>query len=153
MIILVTGAKGFVGRNLVENLKNIRDGKNRTRPNMIWIHRWNNLTIGVAKQISYSTSQVLTDQKIQPNSKLAILVSLQNFLKRLRNITINVPLCSLLQFKPLCLDDLERLSMEFQKRLGKIFFFNMRKKLAPEFISIVSQILLANGYALIIIQQ
>ena len=29
--ILVTGAAGFVGRNLVENLKNIRDGKNRTR--------------------------------------------------------------------------------------------------------------------------
>lgn len=30
MKILVTGAKGFVGRNLVENLKNIRDGKNCT---------------------------------------------------------------------------------------------------------------------------
>jgi UDP-2-acetamido-2,6-beta-L-arabino-hexul-4-ose reductase len=30
MNILVTGARGFVGRNLVENLKNIRDGKNRT---------------------------------------------------------------------------------------------------------------------------
>ena len=26
MNILVTGAKGFVGKNLVENLKNIRDG-------------------------------------------------------------------------------------------------------------------------------
>ncbi len=32
MNILVTGAKGFVGQNLVENLKNLRDGKNRTRP-------------------------------------------------------------------------------------------------------------------------
>ena len=32
MKILVTGAAGFVGRNLVENLKNIRDEKNRTRP-------------------------------------------------------------------------------------------------------------------------
>ena len=32
MKILVTGAKGFVGKNLVENLKNLRDGKNRTRP-------------------------------------------------------------------------------------------------------------------------
>ncbi|MBR3128863.1 MAG: capsular polysaccharide biosynthesis protein CapF [Solobacterium sp.] len=31
MKILVTGAKGFVGKNLVENLKNIKDGKNRTR--------------------------------------------------------------------------------------------------------------------------
>ena len=35
MNILVTGAKGFVGKNLVENLKCIRDGKNRTRPNII----------------------------------------------------------------------------------------------------------------------
>ena len=34
MNILVTGAKGFVGRNLCENLKNIRDGKNKTRPDI-----------------------------------------------------------------------------------------------------------------------
>ena len=32
MNILVTGAKGMVGTALVANLKNIRDGKNRTRP-------------------------------------------------------------------------------------------------------------------------
>lgn len=32
MRILVTGAKGFVGRNLCEALKNIRDGKDNTRP-------------------------------------------------------------------------------------------------------------------------
>ena len=32
MKILVTGAKGFVGKNLCEALKNIRDGKDRTRP-------------------------------------------------------------------------------------------------------------------------
>lgn len=31
MNVLVTGAKGFVGKNLVENLKNIRDGKDKTR--------------------------------------------------------------------------------------------------------------------------
>ena len=34
MNILVTGAKGFVGRNLVENLKCIRDGKNTIRPEL-----------------------------------------------------------------------------------------------------------------------
>ena len=34
MKILVTGAKGALGRNFVENLKAIRDGKNRTRPNL-----------------------------------------------------------------------------------------------------------------------
>lgn len=32
MNILVTGAAGFVGKNLCESLKNIRDGKDRTRP-------------------------------------------------------------------------------------------------------------------------
>lgn len=31
MNILVTGAGGFIGRNLCENLKNIRDGKDKTR--------------------------------------------------------------------------------------------------------------------------
>lgn len=34
MNILITGAKGFVGKNLVEALKNIRDGKDRTRPDL-----------------------------------------------------------------------------------------------------------------------
>jgi len=32
MKILVTGANGFVGKNLVCNLRNIQEGKNRTRP-------------------------------------------------------------------------------------------------------------------------
>ena len=34
MNILVTGAKGMVGTALTDNLKNLRDGKNRTRPNL-----------------------------------------------------------------------------------------------------------------------
>jgi len=34
MKILVTGAKGMVGTALVNNLKNIRDGKNKTRPDI-----------------------------------------------------------------------------------------------------------------------
>ena len=34
MKILVTGAKGMVGKALTANLKNIRDEKNRTRPNL-----------------------------------------------------------------------------------------------------------------------
>lgn len=34
MKILVTGSKGMVGTALVNNLKNIRDGKNKTRPNL-----------------------------------------------------------------------------------------------------------------------
>lgn len=34
MKILVTGAKGFVGQNPVAALKNIKDGKDRTRPSL-----------------------------------------------------------------------------------------------------------------------
>lgn len=34
MKILVTGSNGFVGRNLVWNLRELRDGKNKTRPNL-----------------------------------------------------------------------------------------------------------------------
>lgn len=35
MKILVTGAKGFVGKNLCAALNNIRDGKDKTRPNLL----------------------------------------------------------------------------------------------------------------------
>lgn len=35
MNILVTGARGMVGTALVNNLKNIRDNKNKTRTNII----------------------------------------------------------------------------------------------------------------------
>ena len=34
MKVLVTGAKGFVGKNLVCTLNNLKDGKDRTRPNI-----------------------------------------------------------------------------------------------------------------------
>ena len=34
MKISVLASENFIGKNLVENLKNIRDGKNRTRPNL-----------------------------------------------------------------------------------------------------------------------
>ncbi len=35
MKILVTGAKGFVGKNLCETLKNIKNGKDKTKPNLL----------------------------------------------------------------------------------------------------------------------
>ncbi len=34
MNILITGAKGFVGKNLAASLRNLRDGKDRTRPGL-----------------------------------------------------------------------------------------------------------------------
>lgn len=35
MKILITGAAGFVGKNLTAALRNLRDGKDRTRPNLV----------------------------------------------------------------------------------------------------------------------
>ena len=52
MNILITGAKGFVGRNLVENLKTIRDGKNRTR----------DLTIGEIYEYDIDTDPALLQE-------------------------------------------------------------------------------------------
>ena len=34
MNILITGAEGFVGKNLTEALKNIRDGRDKTHPGL-----------------------------------------------------------------------------------------------------------------------
>ena len=51
MNILVTGAKGFVGKNLCETLKTIRDGKNRTR----------NLTVGEIFEYDIDTDPALLD--------------------------------------------------------------------------------------------
>ncbi len=50
MKIFVTGSNGFVGRNLVWNLREIRDGKNRTRPDLV-ITEINGYDIGSDEQI------------------------------------------------------------------------------------------------------
>lgn len=53
MNILVTGAKGFVGKNLCASLKNIKDGKDRTRPN---------LKIGEIFEYDIDTNPLLLDK-------------------------------------------------------------------------------------------
>ena len=53
MKILVTGAKGFVGKNLCESLKNIRDGKDKTHPA---------LTIEEIFEYDIDTEEVLLDR-------------------------------------------------------------------------------------------
>ncbi len=52
MNILVTGAKGFVGKNLCAALKCIKDGKDKTRPN---------ITIGEIFEYDIDTDQTLLD--------------------------------------------------------------------------------------------
>ena len=55
MNILITGAKGFVGKNLTETLKTIRDGKNRTR----------NITIDEIYEYDIDTNPALLDEYCQ----------------------------------------------------------------------------------------
>ena len=52
MRVLVTGAKGFVGKNLCWALKNIRDGKDRTRPNLKIDEVWEYDIDSVPEQLS-----------------------------------------------------------------------------------------------------
>ena len=59
MKILVTGAKGFVGKNLCATLKNIRDGKDRTRPD---------LSIGEIFEYDVDTEETLLDEYCQKAS-------------------------------------------------------------------------------------
>ncbi len=53
MNILVTGAKGFVGKNLCVSLKNIRDGKDRTHPA---------LTVGEIYEYDIDTDPAILDE-------------------------------------------------------------------------------------------
>ena len=52
MRVLVTGAKGFVGKNLCWALKNIRDGKDRTRPDLKIDEVWEYDIDSVPEQLS-----------------------------------------------------------------------------------------------------
>lgn len=52
MKILVTGAKGFVGKNLCANLNNIKDGKDRTRPGLTVDEVWEYDVDSVPEQLS-----------------------------------------------------------------------------------------------------
>ncbi len=52
MNILVTGARGFVGKNLCWSLKNIRDGKDKTRPSLTIDEVWEYDIDSVPEQLS-----------------------------------------------------------------------------------------------------
>ena len=61
MNILVAGSNGFIGRNFVESLKNIRDGKDRTRP-------------AISIQDIYEVTSSTTDEKLDDYCKKANFV-------------------------------------------------------------------------------
>ena len=57
MKILVTGSDGFVGRNLVWNLKEIRDGKNKTRPELNIIEIYGYDIGSTQEELAYACSR------------------------------------------------------------------------------------------------
>ena len=131
MNILVTGAKGMVGTALVNNLKNIRDNKNRTRPG-----------ISVNEIFEYdldSTREELDDfcQKADFVFNLAGVnrpektedFMNQNDWKYWNDIRIKLQLCFLRLFRRLCQADLAILNMDVQKRQERNCFFSMVRKM------------------------
>ena len=77
MKVLVTGAKGFVGKNLCSQLNNIREGKARWYEgvqSMTLVIPRKNLTAFVLKLILFSTLPVSTVHRIRKSSCKAISV-------------------------------------------------------------------------------
>ena len=70
MNILVTGAKGFVGRNLVVNLYNLKENKNRTRPGIsideIYEQIWNEEAIGADNTVAVHIRHIREKIEINP---------------------------------------------------------------------------------------
>ena len=70
MNILVTGAKGFVGRNLVVNLYNLKENKNRTRPRIsideIYEQIWNEEAIGADNTVAVHIRHIREKIEINP---------------------------------------------------------------------------------------
>ena len=113
MNILVTGAKGMVGTALVNNLKNIRDNKNRTRPG-----------ISVNEIFEYDLDS--TREELDDFCQRADFVF---NLAGVNDIRIKLQLCFLRLFRRLCQADLAILNMDVQKRQERNCFFSMVRKM------------------------
>lgn len=135
MNILVTGAKGMVGTALVNNLKNIRDNKNRTRP-AICINE-------IYEYDIQSTEEELNIycQKADFIFHLAGVNRPENpedfmkgnfgftsqLLDTLKSMRIRRRLCFLLPFRQHCQEDSEILNMVVPRRREKICFCIRRR--------------------------
>ena len=129
MNILVTGAKGMVGTALVNNLKNIRDNKNRTRPR---IH------IGEIYEYDIQSTEEELDTYCRKAEFVFHLAGVnrpenpEDFMKGNFGFTSERRLCSLLPFRQHCQVDLEIPNMVVPRRREKLFFFNMRERPVPK---------------------
>lgn len=109
MNILVTGAKGMVGTALVNNLKNVRDGKNWTRPDIkienIYEYDINN-TAEELDDFCADCDFVFNIAGVNRSTNPADFQRgnfgfASQLLDTLKKYSIWRPLCCLLQFRPL----------------------------------------------------
>lgn len=148
MNILVTGAKGMVGTALVNNLKNIRDNKNRTRPNILIdeIYEYDlNSTSEDLEQYCQKADFVFNLAGVnRPENPEDFMKGNFGFasdlLNTLKNIIIKQPLCFRLRFRQHYLAVLEIQNMVVPKKQGKNYFLIMQTKQVQKLLSIVSQI-------------
>ena len=132
MNILVTGAKGMVGTALVNNLKNIKENKNRTRP-----------SIHVDEIYEYDIQS--TEAELDACCKSADFVFHlagtldlhRSFWIRLKSTGIKRQSCCRLPFRQHWPEDLEIPNMVVQRRREKSFSFNMRERPVPKLPCIV----------------
>ena len=149
MKVLVTGARGFIGRNLVENLKNVRDGKDKSR--------------GVAVDEIFEYDVDTPKESLNEYcSKCDFVFDLAgvNRPKEAKEFDINhsflAELLNLLKVHgnkcPVMLSSSTQALLENDygrsKKKQKIFFFHMEKRMMSESASIVFRMCLANGAGL-----
>ena len=143
MNVLVTGAKGMVGTALCNNLKNIRDGKNKTRSE-IAIEELYEYDLG-------STAEEL-DEYCQKSDFIFNLAGVnrpenpEDFMKgnfgfasALLDCLTKQLLCCLLPFRLHYLDVLETANMGVVKRLARSCSLIMHKKREQRLLFIVFQ--------------
>lgn len=148
MNILVTGAKGMVGTALVNNLKNIRDGKNKTRKE---------LHIDEIYEYDLNSTPAELDEYCQKADFVFNLAGVnrpenpEDFMKGnfgfafdllncLKKHNIRPPSCCLRPFRQLWPDALATASMAAARRRVKSCSSIMPKKLVQKWRSIVFRI-------------
>ena len=136
MNILVTGAKGMVGTALCNNLKNIRDGKNKTRPS---------IKIDEIYEYDLDSTEAELDEYCAKADFVFNLAGVnrpenpEDFMKgnfgfasqllgTLKNIIIKLELCFLRLFRQPWLERFGNSEYGRSKKLERSFFSSMEKK-------------------------
>lgn len=153
MNILVTGAGGFVGKNLVENLKNIRDGKNRTRPNIRIQDIYEYDITSAPEELDEYCAKAdfvfnlagVNRPKDPEEFKTGNIGFVSRLLDTLKSIAAWPPSCCPAPSRPPCRAASAPVSTAFPRKRGRICFSNMRRRPGPRCWCIASPIWWASG--------